>query len=167
LWTPPPAPGNGHCWGHCGTREKSEGTPAQSSPTTRSRYMPPTPGIRWKVLPFPHSSRLQACHGGVDWVKREENFSLQRCNFCRDRELLGVKRQFGGRGLEAVGSPKFFRARHAPLVGAVTVHTVDALITYTKQYVWLIIIIKYLEQLELAIFCHCILFWSMFLWRVY
>ena len=38
-----------------------------------------------------------------------------------------MKRQFGGRGLEAVGSPKFFRARHAPLAGAVTVHTVDAL----------------------------------------
>ena len=61
-----------------------------------SRPPPPTPGICWKVLPFPHSSRLQACHGGVDWVKREENFSLQRGNFCRDRELLGMKRQFGG-----------------------------------------------------------------------
>ena len=38
-----------------------------------------------------------------------------------------MKRQFGGRGLEAVGSPNFFRARHAPLVGAVTVCTADAL----------------------------------------
>jgi hypothetical protein len=53
--------------------------------------------------------------------------------FCRDRELLGVKRQFGGRGLEAVGSPKFFRARHAPLAGAVTVHTADALNMYKKD----------------------------------
>ena len=40
--------------------------------------------------------------------------------------------QFGGRGLEAVGSPKFFRARHAPLAGASTVHTADALMRQCK-----------------------------------
>ena len=38
--------------GHCGTREESEGTPAQSSPTTHSRYMLRLPVYVDKFFPL-------------------------------------------------------------------------------------------------------------------